>query len=457
MEGPKVRPICFMVMPFGKKLVEPRAERAPERVDFDSLWNKAIAPTLEELGYEPIRADQETGASIILEMLERLYFSDLVVADMTLPNGNVYYEVGVRHACKRVGCVLTSADWSRPLFDVNQMRRVVYPLPEGLITDESAEAIRSVLRDGIKAPADGTSPLFQHIPGFPDSTKIDLDRASAIRQQLDALSAFQARVREAKLARDPAQCRNLALALRDAYPANGTLPQIVALEVTALLRDCAGWQTSMEYIDKLPAAMRELDILQEQRCLAQSNTGDHLAAIAALEELIRRRGESSERHGLIGGRYKKLAHEAKRKGDQPAYRDHLDRSIRYYEHGMRLDLNDYYPTSNLPRLYRERGEDGDIERASTAANIALFACERARLRKVSDDWINPTLLGLAFDAADLPSAQRYVKEVRRDGPAAWKLETTIADLQRSVEQTQDIAKRETLANLLAELRGLVRA
>lgn len=50
---------------------------------------------------------------------------------MTIPNGNVYYEVGVRHAAKKTGCVLLAADWSKQLFDVAQMRTVRYPLSDG--------------------------------------------------------------------------------------------------------------------------------------------------------------------------------------------------------------------------------------------------------------------------------------------------------------------------------------
>jgi hypothetical protein len=30
---------------------------------------------------------------------------------MTIPNGNVYYEVAVRHAARKQGCVLLAADW----------------------------------------------------------------------------------------------------------------------------------------------------------------------------------------------------------------------------------------------------------------------------------------------------------------------------------------------------------
>ena len=47
------------------------------------------------------------------DMLERLTLADLVVADMTQSNGNVYYEVGIRHGAKEAGCVLISAEWSK--------------------------------------------------------------------------------------------------------------------------------------------------------------------------------------------------------------------------------------------------------------------------------------------------------------------------------------------------------
>ena len=36
--------------------------------------------------------------SIIRDMIERLALSDMVLADVSIPNANVFYEVGVRHA-----------------------------------------------------------------------------------------------------------------------------------------------------------------------------------------------------------------------------------------------------------------------------------------------------------------------------------------------------------------------
>ena len=136
--------LCFMIMPYGRRAtqVEP-SSNAPGEIDFNALWDRAFAPTIKALGYDPVRADQDTGALIITQMIERIYFADLVLADMTIPNGNVYYEVGVRHAAKRTGCVLLAADWSKQLFDVAQMRTVRYPLTEGNIEDATAGAVVS--------------------------------------------------------------------------------------------------------------------------------------------------------------------------------------------------------------------------------------------------------------------------------------------------------------------------
>ena len=107
-------PMCFMIMPYGKKPTQAEPGRGPAEIDFNALWDRGYVPAIKALGYEPIRADQDTGALIAGQMLERIYFADLVLADMTIPNGNVYYEVGIRHASQQTGCVLLAADWSKP-------------------------------------------------------------------------------------------------------------------------------------------------------------------------------------------------------------------------------------------------------------------------------------------------------------------------------------------------------
>src|SRR2546421_1848774 len=141
-----VEPICFMIMPYRTKPVADRHDPGiPAEVDFDRLWEAALKPAIEAMGYEPVRADQDLGALIIQEMIERLAISDLVIADVTIANANVYYEIGIRHAAKQQGCVMIAADWAKPLFDIDQMRQLRYTLPATVIDDAAAANIQEVL------------------------------------------------------------------------------------------------------------------------------------------------------------------------------------------------------------------------------------------------------------------------------------------------------------------------
>ena len=84
-----------MIGPYGRKPTN-GGSGAPLEIDFDALWDRALAPTVHSMGYEPTRADMDTGGLILHQMFRRLSLADLVLADLTIPNGNVYYEVGVR-------------------------------------------------------------------------------------------------------------------------------------------------------------------------------------------------------------------------------------------------------------------------------------------------------------------------------------------------------------------------
>lgn len=85
-------PIAFMVMPFDPKKAGSERPGAPAEVDFNALWREVHEPVLAGLGYRRVRADSDLGALIIHEMVQRLAIADLVVADISLPNANVYYE-----------------------------------------------------------------------------------------------------------------------------------------------------------------------------------------------------------------------------------------------------------------------------------------------------------------------------------------------------------------------------
>jgi hypothetical protein len=380
-----VRPICFMIMPYGLKQTQVPSGAGPAEIDFNALWDRAYVPVIHELGYEAIRADQDSGALILNQMLERLYFADLVLADMSIPNGNVYYELGIRHAAKKNGCVLLAADWSRQLFDVMQLRTIRYPLPEGRIIDSTAQAIRAAIGPGIPRLAAGISPMFELLKGYPLS--VDMAAASTMKDQMADLAVFQGEVRAVRSApRSERMQRALALAAK--YNA-AAMPSPIALGLLRLMRDSNDdddpekYRLCLDFMDQLSDELRALPEVREQRALALSNAKRDVEAIAELEAIIQTWGATPERRGLLGGRYKRLRGAATTPSERQRF---LARAIEQYELGMDLDLNEYYCSSNLPRLYRERRRSGDEERAQSILRVVIAACQRAERRGLSDDW-----------------------------------------------------------------------
>ena len=438
-------PIAFVVMPFDTKPTGRSEAGVPTEVDFDALWYRVYEPVLSELGYEAVRADRDVGALIISEMIQRLALADLVVADVSLPNANVYYEIGVRHAANRVGCVLVAADWAKPVFDLAQIRQFRFPLADGAVGEETAAAAKAALGEGIGPLIDGSSPVFDAVEGFPDASP---ERASAFREQVAELSAFNADVRAARIA-PTAERAEKAREVVARHGAKRALQEVVGLELLGLLRDLVGWQETLDYIDTLPTNIADHPLVLEQRALALAKTGNASDAAARLQELIDGQGPTPERLGLLGGRYTELYRDAETESDRRRY---LELAIEAYERGMLLDLNSYYNASNLARLYRERGDAGDDERSAETQLITMRAANRAIELGIADEFARPTLLGCAFERRDVEAARRLLKEVQREGAGSWKLQTTLVDLESDVARLPEDDVRRALDEVLEGLR-----
>jgi len=356
--------LCFMIMPYGRRAtqVEP-SSKAPGEIDFNALWDRAFTPAIQALGYDPVRADQDTGALIINQMIERLYFADLVLADMTIPNGNVYYEVGVRHAAKKTGCVLLAAEWSKQLFDVAQMRTVRYPLSDGEVGRPAAEAVIKAITGEIEKRREGVSPVYGSIKGYPDD--VDEAAASTMKDVMAATAAFQGEIRAVRVLLYAARMAR-AKELVAQYWKPPFIPTTV-LALLLLMKDSADtaedWNWITDFIGKLPTDVAEQEEVRELNAFAIANAGKPIDAIAKLEALIAQSGPSPERCGILGGRYKRLYTKSATEMEQMQY---LAKSIDAYERGMEFDLNQYYCSSNLPRLYKVRKGKGDDEPRSSA-------------------------------------------------------------------------------------------
>jgi tetratricopeptide (TPR) repeat protein len=329
------------------------------------------------------------------------------------------------------------------------MRTVRYPLPEGDVIEPTAQAFQNAIRDAIQKLASGVSPMHASIRGFPSN--VDEQSATSMKEQLAKLAAFQANVRAVRAApRSERMKRAQELVVIHGIP---PMTSLVALALLRLLRDSAenpnDWNAVLDFINKLPNELARQAEVREHLALTLSNTGKHVESIAELEALIDTSGPTPERLGLLGGRYKRQLKSAKTHEELLVY---LNKAIQTYERGMDLDLNDYYCSSNLPRLYRQRNRRGDEERAHSVLSIIIAACERAKRRGTTDEWLRPTLLGAAFDAGDADKAEELADDVAAEGPARWKLDSTLNDLDASILHVEDNERRERLTAVISALK-----
>lgn len=117
---------CFVIMPIGTQVIgdiKLTEEKLKEKYDY-IIKNAVLKadPTLEV-----IRADEELNpSSISNDIFTKLMHSKYVIADITYPNPNVFYELGIRHAI-RSGTILIRerVDFSIP-FDISHLRNIEY-------------------------------------------------------------------------------------------------------------------------------------------------------------------------------------------------------------------------------------------------------------------------------------------------------------------------------------------
>jgi hypothetical protein len=85
----------FIISPIGK-------EGSETRNFFDKVKRHIIYKAAEGKGYSPYRGDEirEPG-KITSQIIRRLRDDDLVIADISTSNPNVFYELAIRHAVQK--------------------------------------------------------------------------------------------------------------------------------------------------------------------------------------------------------------------------------------------------------------------------------------------------------------------------------------------------------------------
>lgn len=108
---------CFLISPIGDPDSQIR-HRA------DKILRHIVRPVCAELGFEVVRADEMNHTSLISRrVMEEILTSDLVIADLTGSNPNVYYELAVRHYTGKPVVQLLESSEKLP-FDVSDLNTI---------------------------------------------------------------------------------------------------------------------------------------------------------------------------------------------------------------------------------------------------------------------------------------------------------------------------------------------
>ncbi|MCK4594910.1 hypothetical protein KAU45_10445 [bacterium] len=94
--------------------------------EFTDIYKHLIKPGLEKAGYIVSRADKDLNQrNILLDIIEGIIKSDLIVAEITSTNPNVYYELGIAHGLNKKTLLLTQVIEQVP-FDLRNYKVITY-------------------------------------------------------------------------------------------------------------------------------------------------------------------------------------------------------------------------------------------------------------------------------------------------------------------------------------------
>ena len=154
---------AFIIRPFGTK----------GGVDFDAVDAKLIQPALSQIGIGGSTTTEIVEQGNIREdMFRLLVCADLVIADISIHNANVFYELGIRHGMRPNATFLLRANVDEYPFDLRTDRYLAYD------QNDPASSVAPLAR-ALRSTLDSSridSPVYQVLPNLraPDATVLQV-------------------------------------------------------------------------------------------------------------------------------------------------------------------------------------------------------------------------------------------------------------------------------------------
>lgn len=130
---------CFVMMPFGAPLGD--------------YYAKIYEPAIRKAGLNPIRADADIfGAGKIIDQIwVGISAAKVLVAELTMKNPNVFYELGLAHALEKP-VVLVSSNENDVPFDLQHIRVIYYDVRDPFWGQKLLDKVAENILSAIKTP-----------------------------------------------------------------------------------------------------------------------------------------------------------------------------------------------------------------------------------------------------------------------------------------------------------------
>lgn len=386
---------AFIVRPFGQK----------QGIDFDRVQQELIDPALKDADITgDTTAEIIEAGNIRADMFQLLLTADLVVADVSIDNANVFYELGIRHALRAHRTVLIRASGMATIpFDLRTDRYFEYKLdnPAG-----SLNAIAAALRQ-IRTSERVDSPVFTMLPELREQSRSRL---------LPVPREFR---EEAELAAANRQPGRLGLLGREAA---GFLWESEAFRLVGRslfrMKAFSGARRIWERVRDVEPADTEANLLLGTIYQRQ---GELAASDLALDRVLQNDDSTDEDRAealALRGRNDKSRLIEAWTANTPEERQRNALRSRYllssygsYRRAFLHDLNHYYSGLNALALVTiateliDRHSDVWSEQFDTAAEAAF---EKSRLQQEMADLASSVALSVEANEARLPKGKRDI-------------------------------------------------
>ncbi|MBJ6370908.1 hypothetical protein [Sedimentitalea arenosa] len=142
---------AFFVTPIG-------SDESPERKRADNVMEHVLSPAIGDT-FDILRADKIVKpGSITQDVIENVFESDLVIADLTGLNANVMYEVGIRHSFNRPIVQIAQTGEKLP-FDIASERTVFFDITNLSSVASAKEQIRSAASAALSSADEYVGPI----------------------------------------------------------------------------------------------------------------------------------------------------------------------------------------------------------------------------------------------------------------------------------------------------------